>query len=275
MATTQIEWTHLPRGDGTFAPGYTYNPWRGCTKVSAGCDHCYAEHMSGSNPKVLGVWGKQGARAPASASYLRMPHGWNEEASRLGEVRLVFCASLADVFEGAETCPKESYGLIEDLRLRLFRTIDATPSLRWLLLTKRPQNVRKFWSGGHRPNVWLGASVEDQASLDRRFRWLAGCRDLCRHLFLSAEPLLGPIDLVPYAHAIDWVICGGESGSGSRPFDLSWARSIRDQCGGAGVKFFMKQMGAAPLGMARVGRKTDDMAYFPPDLRVREYPDWR
>src|SRR4051794_38669367 len=89
MATeTKIQWTH-----------HTFNPWRGCQKVSPGCAHCYAEQLSLRNPKVLGEWGPDGKRVIASESYWRLPLKWNRDAHKAGERRRVFCASLADVFE--------------------------------------------------------------------------------------------------------------------------------------------------------------------------------
>lgn len=240
MAETKIEWAH-----------FTFNPWRGCTKVSAGCQNCYADTMSKRNPGTLGVWGPQGKRVVAAESYWRLPLKWNREAAeRQDNHRLavmtcrseydsvepyerprVFCASLADVFESWDgrihdtsgnvmyrsatggwlsSGPSQHSSLmrIDDVRARLFRLIDSTPNLDWLLLTKRPENIRRMWlnSVGNgeyahcdsefgRRNVWLLTSVEDQENADKRIPELLKCRDLAPVLGLSCEPLLGPVDL--------------------------------------------------------------------------------
>src|SRR5690349_347144 len=123
-ATSKIQWTHS-----------TFNPWRGCTKVSSGCTHCYAESLSKRNPKTLGVWGANGSRAIAAESYWRQPLKWDKEARKTGQPWRVFCASLADVFEDRPE--------LHAPRLRLLKLIEETTSLTWLLLTKRPENVTR------------------------------------------------------------------------------------------------------------------------------------
>lgn len=256
-----IEWTH-----------HTFNPWRGCTKVSDGCKHCYAETMSSRNPAVLGVWGPRGARVVAAESYWRQPIKWNAEAERAGERRRVFCASLADVFEAAETMPDREWAKVDRARSRLFELIATTPGLDWLLLTKRPQHIannipRAWMENGLPSNIWIGTSVENQAAADERIPELL--KVPARVRFLSCEPLLGPVDLEAVKmpgrmdgetvsalgmieHAdysgftydcIDWVIVGGESGHGARPMHPDWARQLRDQAQAADVAFFFKQHG--------------------------------
>lgn len=267
---SKIEWTH-----------HTFNPWRGCTKVSDGCKFCYADTLSQRNPKTLGVWGPKGTRPIAAESYWRMPERWDDEASQAGERRRVFCASLADVFEGPETMPKEAWGSVEAARERLFDLIESTPSLDWLLLTKRPENVIRLMTWHDNPdtpgynwkgfpdNVWIGTSVENQEQADNRIPHLLKIPAKVR--FLSCEPLLGPVDLTQvgadaslgwsavdvlngttWNHAFDcqdklpkihWVICGGESGPNARPMSVRWARSLRDHCQAACVPFFFKQWG--------------------------------
>src|SRR5688572_29932027 len=133
MAITKIEWTATVRPDGTVSPGYTFNPWRGCAKVSPGCTHCYAETLSKRNPAVLGTWGKDGVRAIGSDAYWRQPLAWNRAAKQAGERRRVFCASLADVFEDRPD--------LVGPRHRLVDLIQLTQHLDWLLLTKRPENI--------------------------------------------------------------------------------------------------------------------------------------
>jgi protein gp37 len=230
---TGIQWCH-----------HTFNPWRGCTKVSAGCANCYAETLSKRNPKVLGVWGDDGTRVIAAESYWRQPIAWDVAAEASGERRRVFCASLGDVFE-------DRTDLIAP-RCRLWKLIEATPNLDWLLLTKRPENVEGAlrserigkWLPG---NVWLGVSVEHQAAAEERVPRLKAIPARVR--FLSIEPLIAPISFrMPELFGIDWAIVGGESGPRARPFDLAWARSIRDQCRAAGVAFFLKQLGSRCVG---------------------------
>jgi protein gp37 len=288
---SKIQWTSA-----------TFNPWRGCTKVSEGCLNCYAEQMSGRNPAVLGEWGPEGTRVVAAESYWRGPVAWNRDARKAGERRRVFCASLADVFEGPETMPTDdgtysgdvhdfipSLGNdhIAEARNRLFTLIDGTPHLDWLLLTKRPQNVGPLYGSwlhwtatqvtratDYPPNVWLGASTENQKRFDERAPHVA--RFGSRVRFLSAEPLLGPIDMRKWLDpgAVNWVIVGGESGPGARPFNPDWARVLRDQCADAGVPFFFKQLGEVNTDRTvRLGKKLlGVLDEIPADLRVREFP---
>ncbi len=206
----------------------TFNHIRGCDKVSAGCDHCYAEAFSNRNPKVLGVWGPQaegGTRVVASEDQWRQPIKWNREAEAAGVRRRVFCASLADVFEDwrgllhhsggdplyvCDVCgawrtmdnmchgPIAHFALTTDgVRRRLFALIDKTPWLDWLLLTKRPENVDRLTRlAGRRSlpeNVWLGTTVENQAVAVDRIRHLLAVEATVR--FLSCEPLLEKVDL--------------------------------------------------------------------------------
>lgn len=274
---TKIQWAH-----------HTFNPWRGCTKVSAGCKHCYAEQQAGRNPRSLGVWGPNGTRALAAEAYWKQPIKWDGEAAAAGERRRVFCGSLMDIFESEDTMPASAHDAVRTARYRVFDLIDATPNLDWLLVTKRPENIRPMWLGGafqadgrpsrakRRQNVWLIGSIEDQASADRVIPELVNCLHLAPVLGLSAEPLIGPVDVVSTcrrlidaacqrqqicpppkpltdAHAatawgnlLDWVIVGGESEQAGkcRPCDVAWIRSIVEQCKTAGVACFVKQLGS-------------------------------
>jgi protein gp37 len=328
---TKIEWTD-----------HTFNPWIGCAHVHAGCTNCYAEAYAKRYGRA--VWGPAGTRVKTTEAYWRKPLAWNAAAEAAGERRRVFCASLADVFEdwagpivdakgnrlvvnasGArfhcnakwEPCYGERLLSLDDMRRDLLRLIDSTPALDWLLLSKRPENVRRMWpmvreailpdvdpGEWYRANVWLGTSVSDQATADKLVPRLLECRGLCPVLFLSCEPLLGPITLPvcatcggageiveehdPYARellgcpycmgqrSIDWVIVGGESGPHARACDLAWIRSIRDQCRAAGVPVFVKQLGRGPLDTEAALRLADakggDWNEWPADLRVREFP---
>lgn len=291
-AITSIQFAH-----------HTWNPWRGCEHAKLpdgsehpGCKNCYAERMAKLNPSVLGEWGPYGKRTIGKYSYMRLPYQWNKAAEKARKRRRVFL-SLLDPFE-------DRPDLVEP-RQELFRTIDDCQHLDWLLFTKRPQNIRRLWVGGRRENVWLLYSASDQPSLEAYIGDLLACRDLVPVLGLSLEPLLGLVDLsrwldrcsyycdhgeiYPECHRpersqLDWVIVGGESDPGARQCDLAWIRSIRDQCGAAGVKCFVKQLGSQPIGWHNLGatgvlrfadKKGGDPAEWPVDLRVRELPDHR
>lgn len=235
---SSIEWTH-----------HTFNPWWGCVKVSEACRNCYAESWA----KRVGsrVWGSGRERRFFGDRHWRQPLRWNREAEDARVRRRVFCASMADVFEGRSDLNRP--------RERLWDLIEETPWLDWLLLTKRPERVGEHapWRKEWPRNVWLGTSVEDQFWAERRIpallRYAAAVR------FLSCEPLLGPLDLSGWlspkgsggtegnrSHwmgGVDWVIAGGESGPRARPMNPEWARSLRDQCNAAEVPFHFKQWG--------------------------------
>lgn len=219
MAKTSIEWTASTRPDGTTVPGYTFNPWHGCMKVSDGCKHCYAETLN--NRFRPGYWGPPATtpRLMMSNEYWRHPVAWNRKAGDAGERRKVFCASMADVFE--------DHPDVGEARQRLWELVEATPHLDWLLLTKRPENILPMvpytWVRLGAPgNVWLGTSVENQQMADKRIPELVLADDqlVSTVAFLSCEPLLGPLSLMPYLDGIDWVIVGGESGPKCRPMDF-------------------------------------------------------
>ena len=218
-----IEWTH-----------HTFNPWWGCTKVSAACANCYAEawaHRVGQD-----VWGQGAQRRFFTERHWHEPIAWDREARALGSRRRVFCASMADVFEDRKE--------LDPWRERLWPVIEQTTSLDWLLLTKRPENVVGMspWMDNWPPNVWLGTTVEQQSLVHVRIQPLLE-NEAAVH-FLSCEPLLGHLDLAPYLDRLSWVIVGGESGGKARPLDPLWARALRDQCNAAGVAFHFKQWGA-------------------------------
>jgi protein gp37 len=258
MKETEIAWT-----DSTF------NPWWGCVKVSDGCKHCYAETFS--KRVGLSVWGANAEHRRFGDKHWNEPLKWNREAAKSGKPWRVFCASMADVFEGRDEDAAD--------RARLWALIEATPALTWLLLTKRPENMIRLtpeeWNypsrDGKRPaawprNVWAGCTVEDQPNADRRVPELLRVPAAVR--FLSVEPMLGPMSLrwlsawpenapttamhpsgttnhLDGLRRLSWVIVGGESGPGARPFDLEWAAALSDQCRAAGVPYFFKQAGAA------------------------------
>ena len=217
---------------------FTFNPWWGCTRVSPGCDHCYAERIdlrAGG-----GHWGKGAPRRTFGEKYWARPLQWERAAARSGERARVLCASMADVFDA-----EAPEGALE----RLWALIRRTPHLDWLVLTKRPARIERGlppdWGSGY-ANVWLGATVEDQTLAEQRVPVLLDVPARLR--FLCCEPLLGPVDLSPWLPALDWLIAGGESGPSARPVHPDWVRGLRDQCLAAGVPFFFKQWGAARSG---------------------------
>jgi len=270
---------------------HSFNAWIGCSKVSEACKSCYAEVDTFARRKRargIELWGADADRHITSDAYWKQPARWNAAALRDGVRRRVFCASLADVFEGRPD--------LDFTRGKLWKLIEQTPALDWLLLTKRPENMRRMlpsrWLERPLPNVWLGTTVENRARAEERIPHLLDTPARVR--FLSCEPLLEEIDLdAPrcqhcYPHneigraedgtpwclrceceacygmwldscadeeqqGINWVIVGGESGPKARPFDLGWARSIVRQCKDAGVPVFVKQLGARPRWNGIVG----------------------
>jgi protein gp37 len=280
---TTIEWTEV-----------TWNPVTGCDRVSPGCDHCYALRLA-ARLKAMGQPRYQRDGDPRTSGpgfavtchpgALGLPLRWRRP-------RLVFVNSMSDLFH-----PKVPDEFITDVF-----TIMAHPLAHrhtFQVLTKRPHRARSLLAMGGLlsrrvrdkmmgrwplPNVWLGVSAEDQARASRRIPVLLDTPAAVR--FVSAEPLLGPVDLaeavIPmgsqrghgltasYVHALDcchrsgfhgigWVIAGGESGPGHRPVDLDWVRGLRDQCQAAGVPFFYKQQGG-PTPKAG-GRLLDDRTW--------------
>lgn len=217
---------------------HTFNPWRGCVKVSEACRYCYAERES--NISAPGLWGADAERRVSSEKIWRDPIHWNTTAKKAGVRRRVFCASMADVFEDRRD--------LDSHRARLWALIHNTTSLDWLLLTKRPETilqlVPKSWDElGFPPNVWVGTSIENQRAFDERSPHLLNIQSGVR--FISCEPLLGPLDLdlQRLGRRIEWVIVGGESGPSARPMHPDWARSLRDQCAANEVAFHFKQWG--------------------------------
>lgn len=220
---TKIEWaTH------------TFNPWWGCTKVSEACKHCYAESWA----KRVGqpVWGPKVSRRTFGDKHWQQPVRWNKQAEAANERPRVFCASMADVFEDREE--------LEPWRRKLWPLIEATPNLDWLLLTKRPQNVARLagWGEAWPANVWLGTTVELQTRAEELLPYLAASSAQVK--FISAEPLLGELQLTPWlSENINWVITGGESGPKARPASPTWFRSLLLQCMENQVAFHFKQWG--------------------------------
>ena len=212
---------------------HTFNPWVGCQAVSPGCTNCYAEKLVERYGWT--AWGPEGIRVRTSMAYWRKPLRWERHAAGAGTRELVFCASLADVFDNQ--APPEA-------REDLWGLIRATPNLDWQLLTKRPQNMAAMlphdWGEGF-DNVWLGVSAEDQAEYDRRWPILAATPAAVR--FISYEPALDALTIGEHHRLPDWLIWGGESGPDRRPVDPGWMRCITGECRELGVAVFGKQWG--------------------------------
>jgi protein gp37 len=218
MATaTTIEWTDA-----------TWNPVTGCTKISAGCDHCYAERFSERFRGTVGHPFSTGFDLTLRPERLEQPLLWRKP-------RMIFVNSMSDLFHK---------GIPKEFIARVFDTMERASWHTFQVLTKRSSVMRNFvrqrYGDRRGPlHIWLGVSVED-GTKHSRIRHLrespAGVR------FLSIEPLIGSPGQLDLS-GIDWVIVGGESGPNARPMDPDWVRAIRDQCTASGVAFFFKQWG--------------------------------
>jgi protein gp37 len=185
-------------------------------------------------------WGRGNPRQRTSVANWKQPFAWDREAAQAGAPARIFCASLADAFDAE---------VPDEWRTDVFNVIRETPYLLWLLLTKRPaygveqvaiwQQIDSQACG----RIWFGVSAENQEWLNRRADYLTDIRLAEITTFVSAEPLLGPLELAGWEQYIDWVIVSGESGKGARPMNPDWVRDIRDQCVQSGIPFFFKQWG--------------------------------
>jgi protein gp37 len=228
-AESKIEWTEM-----------TWNPVTGCTKVSAGCQHCYAERMA-KRLQAMGVERYRNAfQVTLHEDLIELPLKWKRP-------RLVFVNSMSDLFH--ENVPL-------DFIQRVFETMVRCPEHNFQVLTKRSRRLRELacrlpWPS----NVWIGVSIEDASVISR-------IHDLCTvpaaTRFLSCEPLLEPLDNLPL-DGIQWVIVGGESGPGARPMRPEWVESIMRQCRVADVPFFFKQWGG--VRKKRAGRRLHGRTY--------------
>jgi protein gp37 len=242
---TTIEWTRGADG----AAGATWNPVTGCTKVSPGCAHCYAETFAERFRGVPGHPYEQGFDLRLWPERLELPLRWRKP-------RLIFTNSMSDLFH--EAVPDEFVAQVFDVMERAhWHTFQV--------LTKRSERLAELaprlpWP----PNVWMGVSIENR-------RFVHRADDLRRVpaavRFISAEPLLGPLEGLDL-DGIDWLIAGGESGHGARPMDLAWARDLVECSRAAGVAVFVKQLGKVWAGRG----KGNDPTAWPADLRVREMP---
>lgn len=247
-ADTKISWTD-----------FTYNPWVGCTEVSPGCDNCYARELAERRG-----WAKWGAQEPrhlfksTTARLLKL----NRKAESTSERKKVFCMSLGDILDNE---------VDQSQRDELWNLIEQCNALDWQLLTKRIGNAEKMfperWLRNELPaHVWLGITVVNQEEVDRDIPKLlripAGIR------WLSVEPMLGPIKV---RDPIDWVVCGGESGSKRRELDLCWLENIVAQCQVKNIPVWVKQ-DSAPRPDTQ-GRIFDAwwIREFPKDYEMRRF----
>ena len=219
---SSIEWTEA-----------TWNPVTGCTKVSAGCKHCYAERMA-KRLKAMGVpQYRNGFKLTLQPQALELPLKWRQP-------KRIFVNSMSDLFH--EDVPLE---FVE----RVFDVMNRCPQHTFQILTKRPEIAARFapqfkWT----PNIWMGTSVEDERVL-WRIKHLREIRAKVR--FLSLEPLIGPLPNLPL-RGIHWVIVGGESGPKARLIDEAWVLDIQRQCEKVSIPFFFKQWGG--VNKQRTGR---------------------
>jgi protein gp37 len=230
MKSSGINWTNS-----------TFNAWTGCTKIDKECAHCYAavliDQRYGANREKR--WGVGAARKRTTEANWKQVRKWNKDAALSGEAHFVFCGSLMDVMDDHASIP-------QSWRDDLFKLIEETPNLTWLLLTKRPENYALMLKERQMqwPHVWLGTSAghDGDKALDRVKALQATAIHPEAQRFVSAEPLLtglGDVDL----SGIGWVITGGESGAGSRPFDLANAWKLHEACEKQHVYFWLKQVG--------------------------------
>lgn len=237
---SRIEWTDV-----------TWNPVTGCTKVSQGCKHCYAERMA----KRLQAMGIERYR---QAFKLTLQEDLIEEPLSWSKPRLVFVNSMSDLFH--EEIPVE---FIQDV----FDTMKRCPHHIFQILTKRSKRLRNLadqlpWT----ENMWMGVSIENEEVLNR----IHDLQHVPAHVrFLSCEPLIAPIDNLPLDN-IHWVIVGGESGPGARPMKPKWVESILDQCREHNVAFFFKQWGGVRKDLT--GRILHNRTYDELPLAAYKHP---
>lgn len=257
--SSKIQWTD-----------HTFNPWIGCTKIDALCQNCYAEKFS--NRYGHAKWGEFGVRKKTSDANWKKPYQWNRKAEKEGVRYRVFCASLSDVFD-------DHNSISQEWRDVLFKMIRETPNLDWLLLTKRPDNFKRYlpvdWGMTGYNNVWLGCSIGDKKGRDERMDLLLNTPAYIH--FISGEPFLNMYELPK--HGIDWIIFGGESGTLSkiRETNLSHVNTMIQQAKKFGIKVFFKQLGTILAKKYKLndghGGNFDEYPIGLDFLKIREIPN--
>lgn len=260
---TRIEWCD-----------HTVSFWWGCEKVSAACANCYADSLSNRfGPKI---WGANRPRKKIKGAIGALM-ALDRKARAHGRVDKVFINSMSDFFEVDTAQPIIDHNgdpldtSLTEMRKEAFHYMGMCRSLKFLMLTKRPENIRSMWpvirSGElwKTDRFWLGTTAEDQTQAGKRIPKLLECHELSPCLYLSCEPLLGPLDIsywlnrvdyntndidcdhenkeFAYESGISWIITGGESSANARPSHPNWFRGLRDQCKDAGVPYLFKQWG--------------------------------
>lgn len=240
MNKTSIAWTD-----------YSWPVVNGCRRISPGCEHCYAERLAATRlcktPKYKGlsVFGEHGPRWTGETRL------WEHDLDgplKLRTPSKIFVADMGDLFYE---------GVSDETIATVFGVMRRCSQHTFQVLTKRPERARAFDWSGCPPNIWIGVSAEDQQRADERIPILLSIPAAVR--FVSYEPALEAVSFAPWLFrpyddprrlriGLDWVICGGESGPDARPFDLAWARTVRDDCNTVGVPFFMKQFGRRIIG---------------------------
>lgn len=239
-SASQIEWTDV-----------TWNPVTGCSKVSQGCKHCYAERMAKRLKAMRVDRYRNGFQVALHEDLLDAPKRWRSP-------RMVFVNSMSDLFH--DDVPASFVQ-------RIFRTMEDCPQHTFQILTKRSERLLALSRSLPWPrNVWMGVSVESRDFITR-IRDLQGVSASVR--FLSCEPLLGPLPRLPLA-GIRWVIVGGESGPGARPMEKKWVLGILRQCRRRSVPFFFKQWGG--VNKKRQGRRLDGRTYDEMPMLAVEMP---
>ncbi len=224
-SNTKIEWTET-----------TWNPVTGCSKISPGCEHCYAERMALRLQAMGQAKYAKGFEVATHSKELKAPATWRKPS-------MVFVCSMGDLLHNDVP--------LEFIR-EVFAVIKATPQHTYQLLTKRSERLASIAPDLQWPkNLWIGVTVENDDYV-HRIEDLAQVPAAVR--FLSCEPLLGPLHHL-ILDAVDWVIVGGESGPGARPMNSGWVRDIRDQCTSQEIPFFFKQWGG--VNKKRAGRILD------------------
>jgi protein gp37 len=246
----------MGRDTGITWTDHTFNPWWGCTRVSAGCERCYAESFA--NRLGARLWGSGVPRRTFGVKHWQEPLLWNRQAAAEGRKHFVFCGSMCDVMD--EEAPAGE-------RARLWPLIDHTPYLIWQLLTKRPEGFARWLPKFEHGNVILMATAENQEVYNLRWPLLRDAADR-RGLQtgISYEPALGPLSIAGFDSAPDWLIFGGESGAGRRVMvhEAENAAKILFECTMLGVRFFIKQMSART--------PAEGKALIPANLLVQEMP---
>ncbi len=229
MSKSKIEWTES-----------TWNPVSGCTKITRGCDNCYAERMA-MRLKAMGTRGYENG-----FDVTLHPHAL-EKPLKMKKPQVIFVNSMSDIFH--EKIPDEFI-------IQIFDVMNRAYWHTFQVLTKRPKRLAKMvdklnWTD----NIWMGVTVEANEYVDR-VDYLRDCSAKIK--FLSLEPLIDSVDKLDYA-GIDWVIAGGESGYGARVMQKEWVLEIRDRCKNENIDFFFKQWGG--VNKKKAGRLLDGKIY--------------